>query len=158
MWAKDGVRGHKLPRLPNCGSWRVKGVLYSPSFTLVHVQIPHYKMFLNKANWFLQGFRSDSVVGNPPAHTGDAGSIPGLGRFPGEGKGKPLQYSCLGNPMDRGAWGAAIMKLRRVRYNRETKQQQLLASTRLIPGKPTRLHRAHRSDRHEDLPSWFSLS
>ena len=35
--------------------------------------------------------------------TGDAGSIPGLGRFPGEGNGNPLQYSCLGNPMDRGA-------------------------------------------------------
>ena len=39
---------------------------------------------------------------------GDLGSIPGLGRFPGEGNGNPLQYSCLGNPMDRGAWWAAI--------------------------------------------------
>ena len=36
--------------------------------------------------------------------TGDAGSIPGWGRFPGEGNGNPLQYSCLENPMDRGAW------------------------------------------------------
>ena len=36
-------------------------------------------------------------------HAGDARSTPGLGRFPGEGNGKPLQYSCLGNPMDRGA-------------------------------------------------------
>ena len=47
------------------------------------------------------------VVKNPPANTGDtrdAGSIPGLGRSPGEGNGTPLQYSCLGNPMDRGAW------------------------------------------------------
>ena len=35
---------------------------------------------------------------------GDLGSIPGLGRFPGEGNGNPLQYSCLENPMDRGAW------------------------------------------------------
>ena len=34
---------------------------------------------------------------------GDTGSIPGSGRSPGEGKGNPLQYSCLGNPMDRGA-------------------------------------------------------
>ena len=39
---------------------------------------------------------------------GDPGLIPGLGRFPGEGNGNPLQYSCLGNPMDRGAWQAAI--------------------------------------------------
>ena len=36
--------------------------------------------------------------------TGDAGSIPGSGRFPGGGYGNPLQYSCLENPMDRGAW------------------------------------------------------
>ena len=37
-------------------------------------------------------------------NAGDPGLIPGLGRFPGEGNGNPLQYSCLGNPMDRGAW------------------------------------------------------
>ena len=37
-------------------------------------------------------------------HCGEAGSIPGSGRSPGEGNGNPLQYSCLGNPMDRGAW------------------------------------------------------
>ena len=40
---------------------------------------------------------------NPPANGRDAGSIPGLGRFPGEGNGNPFQYSCLGNPMDREA-------------------------------------------------------
>ena len=39
---------------------------------------------------------------------GDVGSIPGLGRFPGGGNGNPLQYSCLGNPMDRGAWRAKV--------------------------------------------------
>ena len=39
---------------------------------------------------------------------GDAGLIPGLGRSPGEGNGNPLQYSCLENPMDRGAWLAAV--------------------------------------------------
>ena len=51
------------------------------------------------------------MVKNPPANAGDirdTGSIPGLGRFPGEGNGNPLQYSCLGNPMDRGAWWAAV--------------------------------------------------
>ena len=40
--------------------------------------------------------------------TGGAGSIPGLGRFPGGGYGNPLQYPCLENPMDRGAWCAAV--------------------------------------------------
>ena len=39
---------------------------------------------------------------------GDAGLIPGLGRSPGEGNGNPLQYSCLGNPMDGGAWWAVV--------------------------------------------------
>ena len=41
-------------------------------------------------------------------YVGDPGSIPGLGRSPGEGNGNPLQYSCLENPMDRGAWQATV--------------------------------------------------
>ena len=40
--------------------------------------------------------------------TGDPGSIPGLGRSSGEGNGNPLQYSCLGNPVDRGAWWVTV--------------------------------------------------
>ena len=48
-----------------------------------------------------------SVVKNPPADTGDVSFITGLGRCPGEGNGNPLQYSCLGNPIDRGAWQTA---------------------------------------------------
>ena len=55
-----------------------------------------------------KGFPGDTVVMNPPASAGDAGLIPGLGRSPGEGNGNPLQYSCLGNPMDRGAWRATV--------------------------------------------------
>ena len=49
-------------------------------------------------------FPGDLVVKNPPANARDTGSIPGLGRSPGEGNGNPLQCSYLGNPMDRGAW------------------------------------------------------
>ena len=51
------------------------------------------------------------VVKNPPANAGDIrdmGSVPGSERSPGEGKGNPLQYSCLQNPMDRGAWWATV--------------------------------------------------
>ena len=44
----------------------------------------------------------------PPANAGDLGSIPGLRRSTGEGKGNPLDYSCLGNPMDRGVWQAVV--------------------------------------------------
>ena len=46
-----------------------------------------------------------SVVKNPPVIARDVGLISGPGRTPGEGNGNPLQYSCLGNPMERGAWG-----------------------------------------------------
>ena len=49
-----------------------------------------------------------TAVKNLPASAGDQGSIPGLGRSPGEGNGNPLQYSCLGNPMDRGASQATV--------------------------------------------------
>ena len=45
---------------------------------------------------------------NPPASSGDAGLIPGSGRSPGEGNGNPLQYSCLENAMERGAWWATV--------------------------------------------------
>ena len=46
------------------------------------------------------------MVKNLPANAGGMGSIPGLGRSPRDGNGNLLQYSCLGNPMDRGAWWA----------------------------------------------------
>ena len=45
---------------------------------------------------------------NPPASSGDSGLIPGSGRSPGEGNGNPLQYSCLENAMERGAWWATV--------------------------------------------------
>ena len=51
-------------------------------------------------------FPSGSVVKDLPVNAGDSGSIPGLGRCPGEGNGNPLQYSCLENPMDRRVWWA----------------------------------------------------
>ena len=54
------------------------------------------------------GFPGGSVVKNLPANAGDMDLIPGLGGFPGEGNGNLLQYFCLGNPMDRGAWQATV--------------------------------------------------
>ena len=56
----------------------------------------HYRYSI----YFPGGSDSKASVYN----AGDLGSIPGSGRFPGEGNGNPLQYSCLENPMDRGAW------------------------------------------------------
>ena len=54
------------------------------------------------------------VVKNPAANTGnvrDLGLTPGLGRFPGGGHGRPLKFSCLENPMDRGAWQATVHRV-----------------------------------------------
>ena len=57
------------------------------------------------------GFPGDSVVKNPPANAGDTGSIPGLGRSPGERKGCSLPYSGLENSLDRGAWRATVHRV-----------------------------------------------
>ena len=60
------------------------------------------------------------LVQNPPVNAGDAkdsGSIPGLGRFPGGGNCNSLQYSCLQNPMDRGAWWATVHSVTRVGHD-----------------------------------------
>ena len=78
------------------------------------ITFPHiysiYHIF-NHSSVDVLGFPGGSVVKNPPANAGDAGdtgSVPGLGRSPGGGNGNPFQYSCLGNPMDRRAWGAIV--------------------------------------------------
>ena len=54
------------------------------------------------------GFPSVPVMKNPPANAGDVGSIPGSERSPAEGNGNTLQFFCLGNPTDRGAWRPAV--------------------------------------------------
>ena len=63
--------------------------------------------FTRGSNRVNRGFPGGSLVKNPPGKTGnggEAGSVPGWGRSPGGGNGNPLQYSCLENPTDRGAW------------------------------------------------------
>ena len=62
-----------------------------------------------------------SLIKNLPANAEDVGLIPGSGRFPGEGNGNPFQYSCLGNPMDRGAWQTTVHGVARVRHDLVTK-------------------------------------
>ena len=57
------------------------------------------------------------MVKNLPANAGDVGSIPGLGRSPGEGNGNPLQYSCLEISMDREAWWALVHEVARVGHD-----------------------------------------
>ena len=79
------------------------------------------------------GFLGGSVIKNLPANARearDAGSIPGLGRSPGEGHGNPLQYSCLENPMDRGAWWATVHGVAKSRT--QLKRLSMYAFTTLI--------------------------
>ena len=69
------------------------------------------------------------MVKNLPANAGDAGSIPGSGRSPGEGNGNLHQYSCLGNLMDRGAWWATVHGVAKS----QTRLKRLDNSMALIP-------------------------
>ena len=88
---KDWVKGKELAKLKSTVTW-------------MRIKNPH------------------SSVGKESAcSTGDLGSIPGLGRSPGEGDGNPLQYSCLGHPMDRGAWQATVHRVTRVGHILVTK-------------------------------------
>ena len=95
--------------------------------------------------WFVhsmeQGFSNGSDGQESPCSAGDLGSIPRSGRSPGEGNGKPLQYSCLGNPMDRAAWRATV--------HRVTKSWTRLSVRPLILWNPVQLLRK---------PRWASLS
>ena len=74
-----------------------------------------------------KGLLGGSVVKNLPSNAGaaDAGSVPGSGRAPEERNSNPLQYSCLGNPVGRGAWQATVHGVAK-RHDLATKQQQYI--------------------------------
>ena len=91
------------------------------------------------------------MVKNQSANAGDAGSIPGLGRSPGEGNGNPLQYRCLENPMDRGFWWAKSMGSQSAGHKLVTKTTNpipmleiiikisaIVAINKFLPGTPLR--------------------
>ena len=65
----------------------------------------------------LQGLPGGSMVKNPPANAGDTGWIPESVRYPGEGNANLLQYSCLGNPMDRETWWAKVHSSQRAEHD-----------------------------------------
>ena len=84
--------------------WMMAAQNYSNNYSLYHLI---YAAFLCRYLATL-GLSGNLVVKNLPASAGDTGPIPGLGRSPGGGNSNPLQYSCLVNPKDRGAWQATI--------------------------------------------------
>ena len=67
------------------------------------------------------GFPGSSAGKESACNAGDPGSVPGSGRCPGEGSGNLLQYSCLENPMDGGAWWGTVHGVAKVRHNLVTK-------------------------------------
>ena len=88
------------------------------------------------------GFRGGSLVKSLPANGGDVGLTSGLDGFPGEENGNPLQNSCLGNPMDRGAWWATVCGgHKRTGHDLATKQQ----------------HQQIMQIIHDHVPEWMFL-
>ena len=73
------------------------------------------------------GFPDGSMIKNPPANAGDMGSVPWWGRSSGVGNGNPRQYSCLGNPTDRGAWQAVVHKVAKSQTRLKRLSMQLIA-------------------------------
>ena len=69
----------------------------------------------------IQSVKNLPAMQETTCSAGGPGSIPGLRRSPGEGNGNPVQYSCLGNPMDRGAWQAIVHRVERIRHKLVTK-------------------------------------
>ena len=90
-----------------CHLWQVTEIFWATVRHLNTIMLLLIRQLIRVGTSFPGG----SVVKNPPANTGDAGSIPGSGRSPGGGNGNPLQYSYLENPMDRKAWGATVHRV-----------------------------------------------
>ena len=84
-------------------------------------QQPQYKGIYTISIVINEDFVPSSVSKESACNAGDPGSIPGSRRSPGEGNGNPLQYSCLENSMDRGAWWAIVHGVARVRHDLATK-------------------------------------
>ena len=79
--------------------------------------IPNRSYFIYIWAFLVTQTEKNQTEKNLPAVREDLGSIPGSGRPPGEGNGYPLQYTCLENPMDRGAWQATVHGVAKVRHD-----------------------------------------
>ena len=89
------------------------------------------KSFLQQQYSIFRNFPEASLVKEFTYNARDKSSIPGLGRSPEEGNGNPLQYSCLGNPMDRGAWWAIVNRVAKESDVTATKQQIVFMNMQL---------------------------
>ena len=97
-------------------------IIPKPRSVKLHLKPQQIHIFRSRNKDFSSGL----AVKKSACNSGDTGSICGSGRSPRKGRGNLLQYSCLENPMDRGAWWAMAMGLQRVGHNLVTEQQQQL--------------------------------
>ena len=108
-----------------------------------------------------QGFPGDSVSKESTCDAGDPGLSPGQGRSPGGGNGNPVQCSCRGKPMDRGAWWAAVHGVARVGHALATKSlyigQKLVISQVSIKSNTDKLWHIHTHSAATDTPNKISL-
>ena len=97
-------QGHSGRACPRPGFLEgARDIWLSRSATSSVAPVPFFS-WVQLYTWLPRGL----AVKNAPADAGETGSIPGLGRSPGGGSGSPLQYACLENPLDRGAWWATV--------------------------------------------------
>ena len=109
-----------------------------------------YFLYFQVFQWFsslcpvlpILGFPGGAVAKTLPVNAGDAGSISGSGKFPAEGNGNPLQYSCLGNAMDKGAWHAGVHGVTKSRTRLSDETTTAILSSFLFSSKqpPFSLH------------------
>ena len=97
----------RAKRIMHWMTWALSSVLMNPVTSLVMYSraCPRGDNPRTQRGW---ASLVAQLLKNPHTKAGDTGSIPGSGKSPGDGNGNPLQYSCLGNPMDRGAWWAIV--------------------------------------------------
>ena len=118
LWLKhDGLWLERMDRKVQDTTWEVQGKAKVKLNAISSYFLKYQQCILHSggdkdeqtltlpSKSYIRDFPGGAVVKNLP---GDQGSIPGLGRSPGEGNGNPLQYTCLGNPMGRAAWWAIV--------------------------------------------------
>ena len=105
---------------------------------------------------YSRGFPGGSNGKESACNAWELDSIPELGRCPGEGNGNPLQYSCLGNPMDRGAWQATVHGVTRVRHDWVTKPTNQRTRENLQPNVQV-LQNQLMTESHSDCPRGAGL-
>ena len=108
---------------------------------------------LNGLLWWLSGTESAYNARD----TGDEGLIPGSGRSPGGGHGNPLQYSCPGKPVDRGAWWATVHRVTQLDMTENTHIPKIKGASRIRGMKTTQLNSASWDPRLRTDLCWFYL-